>query len=456
MNIIHIIKKGGFAIVMMSLSILFLVGCKDKTPKVKDLHYVNLQITKFSISKNNDTYLNNIQFAINQNYTDRKADAYIYNIQKLEYGIVIDSIKIDMAYTDNSVLSVEYSMGNNNDFKVFDPKKDSIFVGNNRMFKLKINPRDSSDKPRIYMVKLNQYNYESGTIDYENVRDLAGYPLYSLNKSINNGNNEANVFTQELASVPSLYVVNKDGDFTKKAVIGIPSEEMISNILYINGNISYAITNQGHLYKEDNRYAGFSLVSGFTAECLLGYIRINSIINLAIIKNDNDGVKHFATYDGTNITMGQVVPENFPLQDYYSINSSEQWVGDNIHLVGGKDDNNKRSSNVWYTTNGTDWIMIPQTGLPEDIERSAITKYNDEIYQLVITRSNEVKLFISSDNGASWKQDSVGLPDKLNITGILKNPFTIFSIDNYFYILVGKDISSSSLYKGVLRRLIDK
>lgn len=430
---------------LFPLVVLLVFGCKDKTPKVKDLNVVDLQITDFSIEKSDIPELKNVNFSIDHNYNKTKETGEIYNTDKVENGLDLNKIKLNITYSAEAVSSLEYSVGNS-DFKAFDPKKDSIEIGVNRTIRIKLTPKDNSIAPNVYKIDIRQYDYKSGTIDYKSSEK--NIDISSFTKVVQSGNS-VDVYTYRNKNICT--VIDKDMNASVKNVTGIPNTEKIKDVVYVDEKTAYAISDQGKVYVQNGRYSDFSHVSKLeNIKAILGYINGTSV-NVAMIQQKQSSDAKFIIYSDGNIKEGNDVPKDFATDRFFSINNSKEWVGDNIHLFAGYNSNSSVSKNCWYTTNGEDWLKTKQQGLPDDIDRYSITKYNGNLYYLVVTKDRKARLFVSSDNGYNWSETPEGLPKDIS----LSNDFITFAEGNNYYILVNKG-GKALVYKGVLRILIDK
>lgn len=437
----------------LKVAFLFLTfasfGCKDNTPKVRDLNLVDLQITNLSIEKNDIPTLKNVIFSIDNNNSKNKETAEIYNLNKIENGLDISKIKLNISYNPISVLSLEYSVGNS-EFKPFDPQKDSVEIGNDRVVRIKLLPKDNTIPANIYKLNIRQYDYKSGTIDYQETQENIN--ISSLRDVISNGNT-VDLYTYNNKNICK--IIAKDLSVTDREIVGIPSSEKINNIVYVSPTEAYAISDNGNVYKQTERYGQFSNLSNLTnIKAILGYITNGSSVVAMIQHNPGEKAK-FLIYGNNKTLVGSEVPDDFVSQKIFSINDSKEWVGGNIYLFSGYKSDGSVNRKCWYTTNGEDWIVSNQNGLPENIERYSITKYNNNLYYLIVTKDKNVKLFISSDNGYNWEESPAGLPENITESGIKDNAFTTFAIDNTYYILIDK-AGRSLVYKGILRRLTDR
>lgn len=452
----ELLNKVVFFIIALVLT-LYCYGCKDNTPKVKDVSYRDLQITSFSLSKKGDSYLSSIPFNIDQGYGKEKNKGSIYNSNKIEYGVEIDSVLLNITYSNESVSKIEYSFGEDpSSFKVFDPTKDSINIAsdNNVLF-LRLTSKNISDLPMTYRVDLYRHAFRSDEINYQSPTNGGNFPIGKWTQSIATAEG-ADIYTRH--SENNHKYIFSQGTFTSDNIImGIPSNETITHVEYVDENTAYAITDGHNVYKQESRNGVFNkmdILSNTTA--LLGKLNSNGKIVLALIRDDQDGIKYFSTFDGSSIIMGLKVPDDFPLTQFVSINSTQEWVGNSIHLLGGFDQNDSYVNKSWYTTNGSDWIRIAQSGLPENIIHSRITKYNDSLFQVITTADNDMKLFISNDNGITWSESILGLPTSDFDKAVFSSKYyTTFSISNDFYLIIGDTSSSSKIFKGKIRRLIE-
>lgn len=434
-------------------------ACREKDPKVLDLKFSNLQINSLTISKKNDDYLKNIAFSIDQNVKNTELEASIYNKTKIEYKYKIDSVHLNIDYQADFVDEIWLAKSNSNDFKKYDPKKDSVYIGDSRDLIIKLIPKKNEKlpelSPRIYKLKIDQFTYDSETIDYEVIKSQSNPKLLDNNIVLYRNSNIELYTSTKNAGKNIRYILSNDNTWSTKNIEGIPNNETIKNVVYIDNNRAYALTNLGNLYYQVKEDARFEIVPNIKANSILGYFTIANTFKLnLVVLNNNTNKYHFASFDGTELKMGVELPQNFPVENYNSFTDAQEWAGNITYLLGGVATDNSVNKSLWYTSNGTDWLRFEQKDMDKiSIKSEYSTIFNKKIYRLIRT-TNSITMYDSEDNGLNWKENKVALPkDEFNFSDISAYPFVCFAKDGKLYILASNNSANKAkMYIGKLRR----
>lgn len=137
--------------------------------------------------------------------------------------------------------------------------------------------------------------------------------------------------------------------------------------------------------------------------------------NLAIIIQDN-GKLHFATVNLTrstpSITKGEMVPDDFPIQES-ALFISEVEHRKQLNLLGGKDKKGHNQKKLWATTTGLDWLSPHQveiSTLPDFASTGVIAFDSSRKTAFLLfcgdktQATGKLRIFVSSDRGVRWTE----------------------------------------------------
>ena len=168
----------------------------------------------------------------------------------------------------------------------------------------------------------------------------------------------------------------------------------------------------------------------------------------------SDGTWHFARYEQA-WTLGDVVPADFPISEYASVQSTTVTDVDFIVITTGLTRDSAYAQSTWSSMDGLYWARISNNESNDLLLRGACMFYYDSnLYLLGGANENGAykELYISENHGINWK-----LAESRKQLKAITTPLTnaqIISDENYIYVFGGNEGSDKKIWQAWLNRML--
>lgn len=172
------------------------------------------------------------------------------------------------------------------------------------------------------------------------------------------------------------------------------------------------------------------------------------------IVEDKQGQWRFARYE-QSWSLGEVVPEDFPISQYASVQSTTVTDVDFVVITTGLTRDGQYAKSTWSSMDGLYWARISNTESADLLLQGASMFYYDENLYLLGGQNEEGSykdLYISENHGINWK-----LAESRKQIKALDAPLVnaqIISDENYIYIFGGNSESDKKMWKAWLNRML--
>ncbi|MDY6148502.1 MAG: DUF6242 domain-containing protein [Porphyromonas sp.] len=393
----HIV--GTAIIALLGLSV---VACKEKN-KFTEPDIRSVQINTLKLSAHSVPELSNTFFSIDHR------NGVIYNAKPLKRNTVLDSVALSVQTYEYNDIAVrldgkEVPKSAKDSIYMRDHKKGLDIVISNKKFsmsktyRLVINvyEQDPLASSWISQNTAPEKNAHEEGINYQTLTTEEGYYyMYSTQTA-------CNIYFAAQAS-PEKWTPFATIPFFVKRIAQITEGRLV---LQSATDKLYEIS-----ASSSAKDCGISVVS------LLGAVEPtpSETGNLAIIIQDN-GKLHFATVNLTrstpSITKGEMVPDDFPIQES-ALFISEVEHRKQLNLLGGKDKKGHNQKKLWATTTGLDWLSPHQveiSTLPDFASTGVIAFDSSRKTAFLLfcgdktQATGKLRIFVSSDRGVRWTE----------------------------------------------------
>lgn len=451
----------GLLFILGVFALVFLPGC-NKEHGFENIELGGVQIGHLRLKNKKIPELEKVFFSINQKTGE------IYNAIPISFYTKMDSVAISLELFEKAF--AEIAKENSNEYKrLRNDGKDSIWLGGtDRVFNLRVS-MPGVDEKKEYRLRINQYQYDPQTLLWERLFE-SGMPETSgdYHTVIN--------FKEQLLYYLStdrtkLFVADyKDpGKWQQRPLQGFTG--VMCQVSEMQGSF-FAVNTDGKLFKSNDGIAWENVALDIRIVALLGVLNTAGksvgvpamLVNatpeeLSAYKKTDPAAKYtFATLEGGAIRRHSVAPSVFPVRSFSSINI-KTYNTESIRLVGGMAD--KPSSAVWYTTNGTDWLLqSANSEVSPSVYKGSLLLHKKTLYYYSYKKDDGgLTVDFSTDFGQTWQKgvDAVMLPKTENYGVRTKNivAFKTASDHAHIYLMGGYNKTAGKqerdLWQGTLK-----
>lgn len=386
------------------LGLSSLPSCKDKTPKVDDIMVFDLRLAAFGLNSTSNTALRSVAFSIKNNATGASE---IFNQEPVAFGQEIGKVKLVVATQDHST-KVEVALGEETNFKVYDPKEEYDLSHVHRLKLRLTNTQKGIERAHIYNVEIRQFKYNPMTVKWV-AQPASQLPMLGEqgNRAFNLGGMH-HLFASTAQGMKHYTSAAIESGWTEQAdMLPAGSTERLLEVEQ-GGDRFYALGSEGGLY-ELRGSNWVKLASEPTAKSLLAVLPARTAREqdrLALLlegsaeelKGARDAASRYVYgyYEaGKVVRPGYIAPSTFPLSARSVIREHSQAAGSRIHLLG-----TATRRTAWYTTNAEDWQELSNTE-SAGVRYGTLVAAEGQLYSLE-TSAEGLKVWVSQDLGVSW------------------------------------------------------
>ena len=446
-------KNGLFIISSLLLIVSLLTSCLGNNGEDQTRVTEDAEIVSFSLSSDSVPNLANVVFSIDQDRSE------IYNNDSMAYQT---EIKYKVIVTYKSAAGVNNVLNVTNGDSTWIKSGDSLDVSKPLQFKVFAVNGNTMKK---YTVKLNIHQVDPDSVQYAKV---ASGQTFLQAEEIQTVLFKGDYFTftksGDLLKLFTPVKNNSLSDFSNwgELLATLPATMVIRGIVS-NGEKLFAYTTTGdYIECMDNPGSWKKVDLDYPVVTILGYLKLgqgqpqlSEGLSL-VVKKDNRNI--FAFLSNNQLTLGDVIPDNFPVSEFASFQSERMKLG-YVTIIGGLSATGDVLNDVWSTGNGLYWARLTNTSFVFPPMRGAnVIDYNNEFWILNGKKSDGTYnpgVYSSMDGGITWVlRDEksffpVYYPKRYGASAVV-DPTGI-----YFYILGGRNESSGVLldiWKGFINR----
>jgi hypothetical protein len=411
-----------------------LVSCNGESETYETSGSNDAVLTAFSLSDNDSvcSSLSSYAFTIDQYGTSDVAlserwggAGIVFNSDSLPVGSVPDSVVVSLSYSSpSSVLFYQYDA----DGQVLDTvnfaSQTYLDMSQCAYTKMVITAEDLVTK-RSYMVKVNVHTVEGDTVHWKYAVQSVWPDVELTEQRVEQLDNDLYWYLQSGDATVGLSqmvaVGNLEGSLSQwsNPVSLVTSTPLNLQTLYSWNNCLYGVSlNAGKLLKSADGTNWSEVSSSLEFVNILGVslktrLQVDSL--MAIVRQDN-GYYFASSADGIVWSVGENIPENFPIEGYtrpisIAARPSLGTVTSRLYIVGGKTADGSLISSTW-TCDGTQWVEFKQPYLPA-MSGASIARYTldtDTPDSFWVLFAGEIEsgcsntLYFSENYGVTWRK----------------------------------------------------
>lgn len=447
-----------FHTIILFLSICFVsCGFGDNNNDIEISNPDNADFASLKFTKNDSIpYLETAVFTVEESDSDDPVFAdleeMIVNLDSLPYQTRIDSVFPTFTFESTRGAYLTFYVDSLALFADTTIISGSDTIDFSRRVKLHNTSYDGTVE-KEYLIKVNVHTVEPELYHWNKLsNNLSAEPAFSQNTVLIGdsfyfySNNTVNNFLR----------VSDDGaNWTSKSVTGLPPYVSFKNLELFNNKLFLLDENNTIYVSED--YVNWSQNHHFTDMDVLSFLFVLNDKLWAVVKKG--GVYKFAfTADGSEWTLGENIPQNFPVKDFAAMKFLTILNVEKAVVVGGMLPDGEITDKIWTTENSAYWLPMPTSNLIGKIKGGKLGFYDKKLHLFggmdEDSRLREEQYYISSDEGFTWQ-----LPDTTyNKYKELVLPRAFESVlvkDKELYIVGGQNQNSYlyDVWKGSLNRL---
>ena len=443
-------KKNLAMLALMSFVVMLMPSCLGSGDETDISAYKDAQIASFVLSHDSIASLGSLKFTIDQ------INGYIFNMDSLPYGTVIDKVICTITYRSgtNGVQVIQEALG---DSTIVWNGSDSLDFS--KPVKFITYAYDGLSK-KTYTARVNIHQVQPDTMIWTKyVAPVAGFAPQEMKVVESSG--QLIMYTKTSEGLRRFVSTWPADIWTPAELQGLPAETVLDQITVLYSGTSYAVSNNSLYYSADGASWSQS-TDAPPVKVLLGALkpdRNKQALLAAII--ESNGQNHFAAMNEYGAwTQGEAVPDNFPLKGFAS--SQYEQMGFEYLLAGcGRDFQNRLVGSVWGTSNGAQWSQLTRKNFSHLIERESpiIVRYDNLLYLTGGFGSDgsvDRTIYLSPDNGISWtSRDSlISFPEDYTPRGNA----SAATFAGHLYLFGGKTGSGSlhmdEIWRGHINRVL--
>jgi len=405
MSIRMSLKKGLLFISLLLSIIGLLISCLGGNNGYDNIITEDAEILYFSLKSDSVPNLANVVFSIDQD------QSVIYNNDSMPYLTEIKD-KVIVTYTSaaqtNNVLNIT------NGDSTWVSSGDSLDVS--KPLKLRVYAVNGSTT-KEYTMKLNIHQVDPDSVQYVQIAsDQVFLQAENLQTILYKDNYFT--FTQTNGEI-NLYSSSDAVNWTSVTLTGLPANTVIRGI-QSSAERLFAYTSDGDYYVcADSTASDWSKINlPYPVVTILGYLKLgqgqpqlSEGLSL-IVKKDGQNVFAFQAYDnrlmnpvGSYWTYGDVVPVDFPLSEFASIQSERLKLG-YVTIIGGLSSAGAMMNDVWSSGNGLYWAKLTNTTfIFPPLQGANVIAYNNEFWIINGKEKDGTYnrgVYFSKDGGTTW------------------------------------------------------
>ena len=457
------IKICGIVIIGGLLSLTY--SCLGGGTETNDWELGNAQIGSFSLASDSITGLSDVLFTIDQ------VNGLIYNRDSMRFGTpnghkAIATVGFDSPYGVRGIYFIEQSTGDtvqsvSDSIDFSEPVTINVIAYDGVMTK-------------TYEAKLNIHQVNPDTMVWAKYADILPGRTFSEMKVIM-FNDSCYMYTVE-NSVYQLYKSDMEDlvNWERCPVSGLPGGVLWMQLTLFQDAL-YVITDEGHLFYSSNGQEWTQAAVDLSLKALLGYLPASEITGredvLCCIAGTDDGLQFVSIDKQMSCTLGQYIPEAFPLSGFGQLNYETMYYP-RLVIASGRDAQNRLSDKAWATMDGLGWASLSNLEKTFSNREGATVFFYDYCFFVMggvdEYASASKDIHFSIDQGVTWfekfyvynseseeyeLESFYVMPDEFMARGYAS---IIIDKDNYMLLFGGKARNDTNVINEIWRGRINR
>ncbi|MDR3266575.1 MAG: DUF6242 domain-containing protein [Tannerella sp.] len=445
------LKTYGLLIGILSVMLTSCLGNNEYT--YDEWGMKNAQIFSFYLSNDSIIGLSDVIFTVDQ------INGKIFNQDSMPFGTLIDEkVLCDLTFdvyggTAEYYLPVQIMSQATGD-TVFWTTSDSIDFSEPVIFKVYAADYETT---KIYEAQINVHQVNPDSMVWNKFSTIAEGRIFDEMKVVEESTSYC-VYARENGKVILLRSSDLE-NWSEIALNGFPDAAILSSITEYNGKL-FVIDGTGKLYLAEDGAWWNEVTENETPvlKCILGKIsdnNANSVSALCCIADVNGVLRFCADILDKGWTVGDEVPETFPIAGFGSL-SYEVMYYPHLIIASGKDKNGNLTNKAWSTMNGLSWVALSNANMTfKHLEGASIEHYDNLLFLMGGFDEEENAIsetYFSKDNGVTWK-DTVFFP-----TDYKSRAYSTVKVDKDRYMLLfgGKETRDGNILNEVWRGRVNR
>lgn len=434
---------------------LVLISCLDSDNDYEVVVVRDAQIKTMTLSHDSVPGLSDVVFTIDQ------VNGQIFNKDSMPYGTDVSTVVCSLTYV-TGVAGIQVTQEALPDSTYYWNGSDSLDFSKPVKF---VTTAYDGITTKTYLAKLNIHTV---------VPDSMVWTLHADDvPSLDTENQKVIRYKYQGADVYFLYTGSSEGyrlsyssvsdlkSWTELPLTGLPGDGRltVSQLTAYNGKL-YISSEDGILYESPDGLSWTSTEGALPVKYILGALKEGrQPSSLAVIVTDGGALRFAGMNQSGTWTTGDVIPEEFPLEGFGSINYNNMYY-EYLMVAAGRDVNDQLTNVAWSTMNGVGWVPFTNKNVAsfEKKEGVMLSVYDGKLCLVggINEKGNGSKeIHFSSDYGVTWQlSDTLTVfPDEYAGRGFGS---VIVDEDNFMLIFGGKTSSNSTPRKEIWRGRINR
>jgi len=407
-------KFNSIRLILIFSSVVFLSSCLGTTDVTS--YSTNPSFSSLTFAANDSIpYLSTAAFTLE--YDSQVGDSVIVNLDSLPFNTRIDSVYPTFTFKSSTFAYIIYT---NTSDTVHITGTDTIDFS--MPMKVRNYAADTTFH-RDYVVKVNVHKVEPKLYVWQKINS----GIYSHS----GGFQKTVLFNDTLflyvnSGVKNYLYTSVDGyTWNSEIVTGLPAYNPLRSVVEYSGSLYLTDDDGTNLYYTSDGFT-WNKSATATSEYIFKSLLYDFNGKLwAVTQSKTDQQYYFRSYDGTtwsNPMSSDVIPQNFPVQDFTALSFSTRNGKPKVLVLGGYLPDNTYSKHSWSSENNTNWFDFSNENHSLDTlaAGASIIAYDNKL--LLFGMRNDLERSVaplkeSTDEGLSWQTpDSVYnyLPDTYN------------------------------------------
>ncbi len=419
----------------------------------------NCQIATFTLSHDSISDLGDVKFSIDQ------LNGLIFNMDSLPYGTKLEKAICKIEYVSSSAVSslkvMQEAVGDTIDWNGTDSLDFSKPV------KFQVIAYDGVTK-KEYISKINIHTVIPDTLEWSlYATEITGQTMKEQKVIMvpYEGRDCYFLYAQPAGtSLPYRLFYSEVSDmktWTPLELLGLPTDKIILSQITEYEGTYYVPSTDGILYASPAGRSWSPVADAPYISYVLGDVKEGGrqTSAMSVIVKEDDILKFGARDSKGAWTIGNAVPENFPVSGFGKENYASLY-NSYLMVVGGRTANNQLSNYSWGTIDGVDWALLTDENSNYFIKREGVmvTAYDDKIYLIGgIDAAGKAysDIYETIDKGLTWSlvDSMIVLPNTYRERGFSS---IIVDKDQYISIFGGKMSTNGNVMQEIWRGRINR
>lgn len=428
------------------LSSILFVGCfRDSGLENPDLRSV--QINGVKLSSKSLPILASTFFSIDH------VKGTIFNAVPLPRNTQLDSVALNLSVSERAQVVVR--IGGK---EIPRSVKDSVFMRNFAQgIEIEVTNPDYDGKKKIYQLQIQVYQHDPLASQWKSFTSAPSLNAYGSGVHSRIASNQEGfhyLYTQSGGSSLFFATASSPDQWALRATL----PNSLVDIDACGANYLVGLTSSGGLVQIQGAQTTPIAIPEKVVALLGTYARNYEETPSVALIVEKEGSLRFADWSRGKVSYGEVVPKDFPTQDFLRVHRQieNQSV---LTIFAGKSSDGKLQNKTWTTSTSLDWLTPPTpsaSALPLSLGVGAVTyDPQDQILFYWAVGDKEVQtsfieVYYSKDHGISWTKGSAAdlLPAELLKTTFGRGLAGYIDNQHRMYLFGGAASHSPALYCG--------